>query len=161
MFGFIKQLTPDVVVRDTGAWLQFLSQQPQAKGSKVGAVGYCMGGAIVLRAAVHYPDRIIAGASFHGGGLGADSPDSSHHLAPKIRAKLHIGLAETDTSMTPEMVARLTAALDNAGVDYQAEVYPGTRHGWAAADTPVYQREGAENHWDRLLALFREVLQAG
>ena len=96
LFGFIKQLTPDVVVRDTGAWLQFFSQQPQVKGSKVGAVGYCMGGAIVLRAAAHYPDRIVAGASFHGGGLGADSPDSPHHLAPKIRAKLHIGLAETD-----------------------------------------------------------------
>jgi carboxymethylenebutenolidase len=131
------------------------------KGSKVGAVGYCVGGAIVMRAAAHYPDRIVAGASFHGGGLGADSPDSPHHLAPKIRAKLHIGLAETDDWMTPEMVDRLTAALDKAGVDYQAEVYPGTRHGWAVADTPVYQREGAEHHWDRLLALFRATLQAG
>ena len=160
LFGFIKQLTPDVVVRDIGAWLQFLSQQPQVKGNKVGAVGYCMGGAIVLRAAAHYPDRIVAGASFHGGGLGADSPDSPHHLALKIRAKLHIGLAETDASMPSEMVDRLTAALDKAGVDYRAEVYPGTRHGWAVADTPVYQREGAEHHWDRLLALFRETLQA-
>jgi carboxymethylenebutenolidase len=161
LFGFIRQLTPDVVVRDTGEWLQFLSGQPQVKDSKVGAVGYCMGGAIVLRAAAHYPDRIVAGASFHGGGLGADSLDSPHHLAPRIRAKLHIGLAETDTGMTPEMVDRLTAALDKAEVDYQAEVYPGTRHGWAVADTPVYQREGAEHHWDRLLALFRETLQAG
>ena len=77
LFGLIKQLTPDVVVRDAGAWLQFLSGQPQVKGSKVGAVGYCMGGAMVLRAAAHYPDRIVAGASFHGGGLGADSPGQS------------------------------------------------------------------------------------
>ena len=59
LFGLIRQLTPDVVVRDAGAWLQFLSQQPQVKGSKVGAVGYCMGGAMVLRAAAHYPDRIV------------------------------------------------------------------------------------------------------
>jgi carboxymethylenebutenolidase len=161
LLGLIQQLTPDVVVRDAGAWLQFLSQQPQVKGSKVGAVGYCMGGAMVLRAAAQYPDRIVAGASFHGGRLGADAPDSPHHLAPRIRAKLHIGLAETDDWMTPEMVGRLTAALDKAGVDYQAEVYPGTRHGWAVADTPVYQREGAEHHWDRLLALFRATLQAG
>jgi carboxymethylenebutenolidase len=63
--------------------------------------------------------------------------------------------------MTPEMGARLTAALDKAGVDYQAEIYPGTRHGWTVADTPVYQREGAERHWDRLLALFRTTLQEG
>ena len=83
----------------------------------MGAVGYCVGGAIVMRAAAHYPDRIVAGASFHGGGLGADSPDSPHHLAQKIRAKLHIGLAETDDWMTPEMVDRLTAAFDKVGVD--------------------------------------------
>ena len=62
---------------------------------------------------------------------------------------------------TPEMVDCMTAALDKAGVDYQEEVYPGTRHGWAVADTPVYQREGAEHHWERLLALFRATLQAG
>jgi carboxymethylenebutenolidase len=160
LFGLIKQLTPDVVVRDSGAWLQFLSRQPQVKGSNVGAVGYCMGGAMVLRTAAHYPDRVVAGASFHGGGLATDSPDSPHQLAPKIRAKLHIGLAETDDGMPPEMVVRLTAALDKAGVDYQAEVYPGTRHGWAVADTPVYQREGAEHHWERLLAHFRAALQA-
>lgn len=65
------------------------------------------------------------------------------------------------TGMTPEMVDRLTAVLDRAGVDYRAEVYPGTRHGWAVADTPVYQREGAEHHWDRLLALFRETFRPG
>jgi carboxymethylenebutenolidase len=159
--GLIQQLTPEIVVRDAGAWLQFLSQQSQVKGAKVGAVGYCMGGGMVLRAAAQYPDRIAAGASFHGGRLGLDSPDSPHHLAPKIRARLHIGLAETDDSMTPEMTDRLTVALDKAGVDYQAEVYPGTRHGWAVADMPVYQREGAEHHWDRLLALFRATLQAG
>jgi carboxymethylenebutenolidase len=130
LLALIQQLTPDVVVRDAGAWQQFLNQQPQVKGGKVGAVGYCMGGAMVLRMAAQYPDHIVAGASFHGGRLGADAPDSPHHLAPKIRAKLHIGLAETDDWMTPEMVDRLTAAFDKAGVDYQAEVYPGTRHGW-------------------------------
>ena len=55
------------------------------------------------------------------------------------------------------MARRLAAA----GFDYRAEVYPGTRHGWAVADTPVYQREGMpEHHWDRLFALFRETLQA-
>jgi carboxymethylenebutenolidase len=161
LFRLAQQLTPDIVVRDIGAWLQFLSQQTQVKGRKVGAVGYCMGGAIVMRAAAHYPDRIVVGASFHGAALGADSPHSPHHLAPKIRAKLHIGLAETDFWMPPEMVDRLTAALDKAGVDYQAEVYPGTRHGWAVADTPAYQREGAEQHWDRLLALYRATLQTG
>jgi carboxymethylenebutenolidase len=107
------------------------------------------------------PDRIVADASLYGDRLGADAPDSPHHLAPKTRAKLHIGLDETDDWMTPELVDRLTAALHEAGVDYQAEVYPGTRHGWAVADTPVYQREGAEHHWDRLLALFRATLQTG
>ena len=161
LFRFVRQLTPDSVVRDIGAWLGFLERQTQVKGSKVGAVGYCIGGAMVMRAAAHYPARIVAGASFHGAALGVDSADSPHHLAPRIRAKLHIGLAETDFWMPREMIDRLTAALDTAGVDYQAEVYPGTRHGWTLADAPEYQREGAEHHWDRLLTLCHETLQTG
>jgi carboxymethylenebutenolidase len=64
--------------------------------------------------------------------------------------------------MTLETVDRLTPALDQAGVDYQAEVYPGTRHGWGGvADTPVYQQEGTEHHWDRLQPLFHATLQNG
>jgi carboxymethylenebutenolidase len=118
-----------------------------------------MGGAMVMRAAAHYPDRIVAAASFHGAALGAKSPDSPHQLASRIRAKLHIGLAETDFWMPPEMIDRLTTALDTAGVDYQAAVYPGTPHGWTLADTPEYQREGTEHHWDRLLTLYHETLQ--
>ncbi len=72
-----------------------------------------------------------------------------------------ISVWPTDDWMTPKMLSRLTTVLDKAGVDYQAEVYPGIRHGRAVADTPVYQREGAEHHWDRLLALFHATLQAG
>ena len=161
LFKLARQLTPDAVVRDIGAWLQFLGRQTKVKGNKVGAVGYCMGGAMVMRAAAHYPDRIVAAASFHGAALGAESPDSPHHLASRIRAKLHIGFAETDFWMPPEMIDRLTTALDTAGVDYQAEVYPGTRHGWTLADTPEYQWEGAERHWDRLLTLYHKTLQTG
>jgi carboxymethylenebutenolidase len=159
LFRLARQLTPDTVVRDIGAWLQFLSRQTEVKGNTVGAVGYCMGGAMVMRAAAHYPDSIVAAASFHGAALGAKSPDSPHQLASRIRAKLHIGLAETDFWMPPEMIDRLTTALDTAGVDYQAAVYPGTPHGWTLADTPEYQREGTEHHWDRLLTLYHETLQ--
>jgi len=79
-----------------------------------------------LGLAAHYPARIFAGTSFDGGRQGADAPDNPHHVTPRIRAKLHIGLAEADDWMTPERVDRLTAALDEAGVDCQAEVYPGT-----------------------------------
>ena len=85
----------------TSAWLQFLSRQTEVKGNTVGAVGYCTGGAMVMRAAAHYPDSIVAAASFHGAALGAKSPDSPHQLASRIRAKPHIGLAETDFWMPP------------------------------------------------------------
>jgi len=101
LFRLARQLTPDTVVRDIGAWLQFLSRQTEVKGNTVGAVGYCTGGAMVMRAAAHYPDSIVAAASFHGAALGAKSPDSPHQLASRIRAKPHIGLAETDFWMPP------------------------------------------------------------
>jgi len=158
LFALVGSLTRDAITRDTTAYLDFLSRQRQVKGSKVGAVGYCMGGALVLHAAAAFPDRIAAGASFHGGNLASDQPDSPHLGAPKIRARLYFGLAEVDEWLPPEQVERLKAAFDKAGTDYRAEVYPGASHGWTVPGLPIYQRDGAERHWDRLLSLFRDTL---
>ncbi len=160
LFALVASLTRDAIVRDTKAFLAVLDRDPHVKGSRIGAVGYCMGGALVLHTAAAFPDRVAAGASFHGGNLASDQPDSPHLGAPKIRAKLHIGMAETDEWMPPEQVERLLAALDKAGTAYKAEVYPGAFHGWTVPGMAVYQEAGAERHWDRMLTLFGEALKA-
>ena len=71
--------------KDAAAYVAFLDAQSQVnKAKKIGTQGYCMGGPLVMKTAAALPDRIGAGASFHGGGLVTNNPDSPHLLAPKI-----------------------------------------------------------------------------
>jgi len=105
-----------------------------------------------LTAAGTYPDRIVATASYHGGRLATDAPDSPHLLAPKIRSRVYVAGAIEDQSFTDEMKQRLESALTAAGVDHRVETYQ-ARHGWVFRDTPVYDAAAAERHWQTLLAL--------
>jgi carboxymethylenebutenolidase len=113
-----------------------------------------MGGALVLRAAGGYPDRIAAAAAFHGGNLATDAADSPHLLAPKIKAKVLVAGADQDAGFPVEQCEKLKAALDGAGVDNETVIYKGALHGYAPPDMPVYNREASERHWREMLALF-------
>ena len=90
----------------------------------------------------------------------ASRPEAPAELAKKARARLYIGVAEKDAAHTPEVTARLTAALEERELPYSIETYPGVAHGWAVNDTPVFDAAAAEQHWDRLLAMLRETFQA-
>jgi carboxymethylenebutenolidase len=139
---------------DTEAFLAYLDTRDDVAESKVGATGYCMGGAISLTAAGTYPDRIAAAASFHGGNLATDSALSPHRLAPRMKGYIYVAGADHDSSYPPEMAERLDKALSDAGVDHRCETYAGALHGWTMADFPVYDAPAAERHWRELLALF-------
>ena len=110
-----------------------------------------------LTAAGTFPDRIVAAASYHGGGLASDAPDSPHLLAPKIKARVYVAGAIEDQSFPDAMKARLDAALTKAGVDHTIETYQ-AKHGWVFRDTPVYDAAAAERHWQTMLALFSAKL---
>ncbi len=148
------------VMRDTGALLDALADQPGARGDQVGCVGYCLGGHMAFTAAGAYPARVAAAASIHGGNIATDEPTSPHQQADNIRARLYFGIADNDAACTPESQARLTAALDKAEVAYQLELYPGAAHGFAVADNPTYDQAAAEQHWKRVLSLFDQALPA-
>lgn len=156
--GMIQSINNTVVMRDTEAVLAAIEQQRSVRPGPVGVVGYCMGGGFALCAAGAYPERVAAAASFHGGSLATDKPDSAHLLANRMRARVYIGVAEIDPSFSREQQERLEHALTAAGVDYTLEVYPGAKHGFAVTGHLVYDREASEKHWDRLLTLFAETL---
>lgn len=144
---------------DTGALLAYLDTRDDVAGTRVGAVGFCMGGGMAIAAAGTLPDRFAAAASFHGGRLATDQPNSPHLLAPRIEAELYIAAAENDGSYPPEMAERFEAALGEAGVRYCVETYPAA-HGWMKPDFPVYDHEQAERGWSAMLELFGRVLSA-
>jgi carboxymethylenebutenolidase len=155
---FFSTATPANIMSDTGAFLEFLAAQPDVRAGKIGTTGYCMGGLMSLTAAGTYAERIAATASYHGGRLATDAPDSPHLLAPKIKSRVYIAGAVQDDSFPDDMKARLEQALRAAGVDHQIETYP-ARHGWVFRDTPVYDAEAAERHWRSLIALFEATLK--
>jgi carboxymethylenebutenolidase len=130
---------------------------------KIGTQGYCMGGPLVVRTAARVPERIGAGASFHGGGLVHDKPDSPHLLAPKIRARMYFGVASDDDERQPDAKVKLKEAFASAGVPAEIEVYP-AKHGWCVPDMPVqggapiYSRPDAERAWSKLVALYGTAL---
>jgi carboxymethylenebutenolidase len=157
VFGLIQSLDGPKVMSDTQAMLAYLDTQPMVKG-KIGTVGYCMGGGYALRAAGTFPDRVAAAASFHGGGLATDAPDSPHSYASRIKAKVYIGVAAIDPMFPDEERERLRKALADAGVDFTLEVYPDVRHGFTVTGHPVYDAAASERHWDELLKLFSATL---
>jgi carboxymethylenebutenolidase len=150
---------PGAVERDAEACVAFLARQKAVDPArKIGAQGYCLGGRLVVRTAAALPDRIAAGASFHGGGLVTDKPDSPHLLAPRIQARMYFAIAGNDDSRQPDAKDKLQQAFAAARVPAAIEVYPQAMHGWCVPDMPAYSHPDAERAWDRLLALYHAAL---
>lgn len=143
---------------DAKVFVQWLDAQPQTdKKKKIGTIGYCMGGPIVMRTAATVPDRIGAAGTFHGGGLATKNPDSPHLLIPTMKAQFLIAIAENDDQRDPESKEMLKEAFEQAKLSAEIEVYP-AGHGWCPPDTKVYNQEQSEKAWARMLALFEKTL---
>jgi carboxymethylenebutenolidase len=151
----MEQLTPEALARDGAAYLDFLAEQ--APGP-VAITGYCMGGRLGFRIAAAHPDRVVALGAFHAGGLVTDAPDSPHVFADRLRAEIYFGHADEDPNMTPEQIATLDRALDDAGVRHRTELYAGARHGYTMSDTAVYDEDATERHYAALFDLLERTL---
>jgi carboxymethylenebutenolidase len=157
-------ITSDSVMQDATAYVKFLdSQMSVDKKAKIGVVGYCMGGPMTMQAAAANPARIGAGASFHGGGLVTDKPDSPHLLVPKIKAQYYFGIAANDDQRQPDAKTKLDEAFHAAKLAAKIEVYEGTLHGWCVKDMPlqagkpIYDQVQAERAWNELVVLYKRA----
>jgi carboxymethylenebutenolidase len=155
--SMIDGTSQDMTRRDSAAFLAALTEAGAT--GRLGTVGYCMGGGRAINAAAAYPDRIAAAASFHGGRLASDAPDSPHRHVSTIKGRVYVGSAGVDGSFPPEQSALLAEALRRAEIDHIIENYVGMAHGWAVPDHSVYDERGAERHWKRLLTFFEETLR--
>jgi carboxymethylenebutenolidase len=156
---------PGAAAADATAYIAFLDAQRQVnKARKIGTQGYCMGGPLVVKTAAAVSDRVGAGASFHGGGLVTDKPDSPHLLAPQIKARMYFAIASSDDSKQPDAKDKLREAFAAAHVPPEIEVYAGAQHGWCVPDMPVqngnaiYNKPDAERAWGKLIGLYRTGL---
>jgi carboxymethylenebutenolidase len=151
---------PGAAERDAVAYVGFLDAQRHVdKKKKIGTHGYCLGGPYILRTAAALPNRIGAGASFHGGFLVTDKPTSPHLLAPKIKARLYFAIASDDEKREPEVKNKLKEAFAAAKVRAEIEVYPNALHGWCVPDNPTADNKvDAERAWGKLVALYKLAL---
>ena len=154
-----QALTETVQMTDAKAFVGWLDQQSSvAKNRKVGTQGYCMGGPIAFRTAAAVPDRVGAVASFHGGGLVTEGPNSPHLLASKTKVQLLIAIAANDDERSPNEKNVLKETFAKANVPAEIDVYTGAAHGWCPPDSRVYNEPQAEKAWNRLLALYGKAL---
>ncbi len=159
LMSLMNSLTPESEVTDARAFVDFLVGQRSVDSQrKMGTVGYCMGGPLTMRTAAALPERVGAGASFHGANLATDKPDSPHLLVPKMNARFLIAIATNDDERDPAAKTLLRDAFAKARQPAEIEVYAGTMHGWCPPDSPVYNPVQAEKAWARMLALFRDAL---
>ena len=159
LVGMARKLTQDASMSDARDYIDFLDKQTGVDTArKVGTMGYCMGGPLIMRTAAAVPTRVGAAASFHGGGLVRDTPDSPHLLIPQSPAHVLHAVAENDDERQPEAKTVLAEAYKAAGVPAEIEVYEGALHGWCPPDSTVYNEVQAERAWARTLALFERAL---
>lgn len=156
---------PGAAEKNGTAYIAFLdAQQEVDEAKKVGTQGYCMSGALVVRTSAVVPERVGAGASFHGGGLVTDAPSSPHPLAPKIKARMYFGVAANHDKAQPDAKDKLREAFAAAHVPAEIEVYEDSQHGWCVPDmpsqngVPIYNKPDAERAWGKLVALYKVAL---
>ena len=150
------------IERDAAAYIGWMDQQKEVDtAKKIGTQGYCMGGPLVFKTAATVNNRVGAGATFHGGGLVTDKPDSPHLLISKMHTHMLIAIAASDDDKQPDAKDKMKAAFAAAKIPAEVEVYTGTLHGWCVKDMPlqagkpIYNQPDAERAWGRLLALYK------
>jgi carboxymethylenebutenolidase len=159
LFGYLKRLTRPIVETDAAAHLAFLDAQKEVDTKRrIGITGYCMGGAMTIYTAALNPNRVGAAASFHGGGVATDKPDSPHLLIDDTNAGYLFAIADNDDKESPNEKVLLKEALAPRPQWHEVEVYAGAMHGWCPPDGRAYDEAAAEKAWRRMLELFRAEL---
>jgi carboxymethylenebutenolidase len=153
----VHSLDTGKVTSDAQSYLDFLAAQDGVAPGPVVIVGYCMGGMNALKVIEAFPGRVKGIASFHGGRMVTDQPDSPHRHVAAITGEVYLAHADNDHSMSAEQIRTLERALDEAGVRYRSELYEGAAHGFTMSDTSAYHPEGEKRHWTALFDFLDRV----
>jgi len=144
-----RELNAEKRAEDLIAAADFLKARPECTG-KIGAVGFCFGGAILNMMAVRIP-YLAAAVPFYG-----VQPSAAD--AARIKAPLLLHYAEKDERINAGWPA-FEAALKANDIKYQMYMYPGTNHAFLNDTTPRYDEAAAKLAWSRTLAFFKENLK--
>src|SRR6266705_5132454 len=137
----------DEAEKDLRGAAEYLLNHTATTGSKVGTVGFCMGGALSLYAATKN-EKVGACVVFYGG-----HPNVKPDL-PNLQAPVLGIYEERDRSVTPESVHELERELKALGKSVEVHIYPGADHAFFNDDRPeVYNEKAAADAWQRVIEL--------
>jgi carboxymethylenebutenolidase len=145
-----RQRDPGEMIEDFVAAVEFLRGHPDTS-DRVGAVGFCFGGGMVLELAIRLPE-LGAGVAFYG-----RHPEGDRAAA--IEAPLMLNHAELDERVNASWPA-FEKGLQAAGVDYVHHDYEGVQHGFHNDTTPRYDKKAAELAWSRTVKFFEKHLKS-
>jgi dienelactone hydrolase len=139
--------------------IKFLKSYPQTDHSKIGAIGFCFGGFVVLNAAKLGSD-LKGVVSFHGS-LGGAKPDKE-----KMTAKILVCHGADDPFENPN-VENFKKEMDEAGADYTFIVYPGATHAFSNPKATErgekyhiptkYNEAAASGSWNAMKEFFEKI----
>lgn len=145
----MMDLRLDEAARDMGGAVEALLEHPSVRPKRVGAVGFCMGGALVYSLAAHRP--IAAAVPFYGVPM--------HEIDPaRVEAAFLGHFAERDEWATPELGAALFERLRVRGLRAELRVYPGTDHAFFNETGDTYDPEAAAEAWRATVEFLRREL---
>jgi carboxymethylenebutenolidase len=137
----------DAATQDVRGAAQYLKQS----SAKVGVVGFCMGGALTVLAAMYVPES-NACSSWYG------FPPEQAGDVRTIKTPLQLHLAEKDQSFSPDAARALLAKLKEGNVPHEAYWYD-AGHAFFNEKGPNYNPEAAKLAWDRTVNFFEKHLK--
>ena len=157
--SLMQSVTRHGIIPDAEALLDFAAKNDKADSDgKIGAVGFCMSGPLVMALAQTWPDKVAAIASVHGAWVVTRDDDSPHRQIDQIKAEVYFGWADEDPTATVDEMKIMDQAMADAGINYRIDFMQGAMHGFAPPGGDRYNREAAEKHWERVHAMFRRNL---
>jgi carboxymethylenebutenolidase len=159
MFAQMQQVSDEMAMNDTRAILAHVAGDPLASSGPKGAVGFCWGGRLVVRAMAAFGDEFVAGSALHPSFIVGEGPDSAHLELRKLRGELYVGLGGADEFQPPAAFEPARAELEQHGIPYTAEVHDGADHGFMVPGGPAFHERAADRCWERTFDLFGRSLQ--
>jgi len=154
-------LSDDKIVKDMGAAIAYLQQQPAVRGDRIGLTGFCMGGRVSFLTACLNP-AVKAAVPFYGGGIGSAAPPAKAPLdyADTLAAPMLLFFGEKDGFIGLDEVERIKTRLAELKKNAEVIVYPGADHGFFCNERSSYHAESAKDAWTRLLKFLEKHLKA-
>ncbi len=160
----MSTLWDDTTVKDMGAVISHLQQQPSACSDRIGVTGFCMGGRVTFLTACMNP-AVKAAVPFYGGGIGSvmqvseRTPKAPLEYVDRLTAPMLLFFGGDDPFIPLDEVELIKRRLAELKKNAETVVYPGAPHGFFCNERDSYRSDAAKDAWARMLRFFAQHLK--